>query len=115
MTAAAPVSVLTVSFLVSLGLVVCTAVTLPPVWILLALLGRDPWPPPGWALALAACTVAPITAFATLCSFLCNLSCRCVGGVELTLAEDARATAAPDADEQALPPEPAEQAAPSGP
>ncbi|MFF8596232.1 DUF3566 domain-containing protein [Streptomyces sp. NPDC015220] len=82
-----PWSVLAASFLVSLGLVVCAGVTLPPVWILLVALGRDPWPPPSWGLVLATVTVVLVTMFTTLCAFFYNLIARCVGGVELTLAE----------------------------
>ncbi|MGV9347158.1 DUF3566 domain-containing protein [Streptomyces spiralis] len=110
MARADPVSVLAVSSLVSLGLAVCTAVTLPPVWVLLALLGRDPWPSPGWALALGICAVVLTTTSATVCSLLYNVSCRCAGGIELTLAEDVPAAAAP-----APKPEPAEQGARPGP
>ncbi|MGW0080072.1 DUF3566 domain-containing protein [Streptomyces sp. NPDC003393] len=87
-------SVLVASFLVSLGLALCAAVTLPPVWILLALLGRDPWPSPGWALGLGICAVVLTTASATLGGLLYNVSGRCAGGVELTLTEDAPAVAA---------------------
>ncbi|MEU0601021.1 DUF3566 domain-containing protein [Streptomyces sp. NPDC006393] len=112
MARADPASVLAVSSLVSLGLAVCAAVTLPPVWILLALLGRDPWPSPGWALALGICAVVLTTASATVCSLLYNVSCRCAGGVELTLAEDAPAAAAPARGPR---PEPAEQGARPGP
>ncbi|MFI2645788.1 DUF3566 domain-containing protein [Streptomyces sp. NPDC018610] len=101
-----PWSVLTVSFLVSTGLVVCTAVTLPPLWTVLGLLGRDPWPPPAWQLGLAVATVVPATLFTTLCAFCYNLSARCVGGVELTLAEGPPDTLLPDATAAGPPPGP---------
>jgi hypothetical protein len=75
------------TFLVAVGLALCAVVTLPPVWILMLVLGRDPWPPPGWIPVLAGVTIVPLTAFTTLCTVLHNVLTRWFGGVELTLAE----------------------------
>ncbi|MEU6405862.1 hypothetical protein [Streptomyces sp. NPDC046985] len=94
--AAAPGTVLAASFLVSAGLVVCAAVTMPPVWILLAVLGEDPWPPASWVLGLAVCAVVAFSVFAALCGLFYNLISRWLGSIRLTLAEEAPAATGPE-------------------
>ncbi|WP_345668501.1 DUF3566 domain-containing protein, partial [Streptomyces similanensis] len=133
-----PMSVLMTSFLLAAGLVVCAAVTLPPLWIVLTLLDQDVLLPPLWQLGLAIVGVVLFTVFATVCALCFNLSARCVGGIDLALAEalpdtrlpdrhpDPDTDHAPDPDpdpdpdpepgpEQDPGPEPATAAAPSGP
>ncbi|GAB1325822.1 DUF3566 domain-containing protein [Streptomyces sennicomposti] len=111
-----PMSVLMTSFLVSTGLMVCAAVTMPPLWIVLTLLGEELWLPPLWQLALGIVAVMAVTVFATLCALCYNLSARCVGGVRVALAEALPDTAPPEPDEGRGPePEPATAGAPTGP
>ncbi|MGW4275744.1 DUF3566 domain-containing protein [Streptomyces seoulensis] len=129
-----PMSVLMTSFLLAAGLVVCAAVTLPPLWIVLTLLDQDVLLPPLWQLGLAIVGVVLFTVFATVCALCFNLSARCVGGIDLALAEalpdtrlpDRHPDPDPDTDpdpgpgpdpgpEQDPGPEPATAAAPSGP
>lgn len=127
-----PMSVLMTSFLLAAGLVVCAAVTLPPLWIVLTLLDQDVLLPPLWQLGLAIIGVVLFTVFATVCALCFNLSARCVGGIDLALAEALPDTRLPDrhpdpdtdpdpdpdpepGPEQDPGPEPATAAAPSGP
>ncbi|MEV7128340.1 DUF3566 domain-containing protein [Streptomyces sp. NPDC093260] len=110
-----PMSVLMTSFLVSTGLMVCAAVTMPPLWIVLTLLGEELWLPPLWQLALGIVAVLAVTVFATLCALCYNLSARCGGGVRVALAEALPDTAPPEPGEDRDPePEPA-TAGPTGP
>ncbi|MCE7553228.1 hypothetical protein [Streptomyces thermodiastaticus] len=97
-------SVLTVSFAATLGMLVCVAVTLPPLWALQGLLHKELWPSPEWVPPLATCAVVAVPVAATLCAALFNLTSRCGGGLVLTLAGDAMAPAAAadrDADDGA--------------
>ncbi|MGW4350415.1 DUF3566 domain-containing protein, partial [Streptomyces sp. NPDC004690] len=111
-----PMSVLMTSFLVSTGLLVCAAVTMPPLWIVLTLLGEELWLPPLWQLALGIVAVVAVTVFATLCALCYNLSARCVGGVRVALAEALPDTTPPEPDADRDPdPEPATAGAPPGP
>ncbi|MEV8070691.1 DUF3566 domain-containing protein [Streptomyces sp. NPDC085995] len=111
-----PMSVLMTSFLVSTGLLVCAAVTMPPLWIVLTLLGEELWLPPLWQLALGIVAVVAVTVFATLCALCYNLSARCVGGVRVALAEALPDTTPPEPDaDRGSDPEPATAGAPPGP
>ncbi|MEU2881140.1 DUF3566 domain-containing protein, partial [Streptomyces sp. NPDC007070] len=111
-----PMSVLMTSFLVSTGLLVCAAVTMPPLWIVLTLLGEELWLPPLWQLALGIVAVVAVTVFATLCALCYNLSARCVGGVRVALAEALPDTTPPEPDADRGPdPEPATAGAPPAP
>nr|BFD80960.1 hypothetical protein StreXyl84_03610 [Streptomyces sp. Xyl84] len=92
MDTAEPWTLMVSSFLLSVGLVLCAAVTMPPVWILLRLLGQDPWPSASWLAVCAVGTVVLVTAFTTLCTFLYNVVARCAGGVEVCLDEELRET-----------------------
>ncbi|WP_159393133.1 DUF3566 domain-containing protein [Streptomyces sp. SAT1] len=104
---AEPWTLMVAGFLLSLGLIVCAAVTMPPVWILLRLLGQDPWPPAEGLAVLAIVTIVFVTAFTALCTFLYNVVARCAGGLAVTLTEDTPAAAAPESG-------PPEAEAPSG-
>ncbi|MEV5428213.1 DUF3566 domain-containing protein [Streptomyces sp. NPDC052701] len=88
-----PWSVMTVTFLVSLALGVCVIVTVAVLWTLLSAIGQDPWPSLGWMLVITAAVtvleVVLVTVLATLGAFAYNLSAGFIGGVELTLAQDA--------------------------
>ncbi|MYX45215.1 hypothetical protein GTW59_29780, partial [Streptomyces sp. SID89] len=111
-----PMSVLMTSFLVSTGLLVCAAVTMPPLWIVLTLLGEELWLPPLWQLALGIVAVVAVTVFATLCALCYNLSARCVGGVRVALAEALPDTTPPEPDADRGPdPQPATAGAPPAP
>ncbi|MFF0459768.1 hypothetical protein [Streptomyces mexicanus] len=88
MTGTGTWSVLTTSFVATLGMVVCLAVTLPPLWALQSLLRKEPWPSPAWVPPLATCAVVVIPLFATLCAFLFTITSRCSGGLALILTGD---------------------------
>jgi hypothetical protein len=100
MTGTGTWSVLTASFAATLGMVVCLAVTLPPLWALQSLLRKELWPSPAWVPPLASCAVVVVPLFATVCAFLFNITSRCSGGLALTLTGDTP-TAAPARDREA--------------
>ncbi|GHA75355.1 MULTISPECIES: hypothetical protein [Streptomyces] len=93
-------SVLAVSFAATLGMLICVAVTLPPLWALQGLLHKELWPSPEWVPPLATCAVVAVPVAATLCAALFNLTSRCSGGLVLTLTGDT-ATPAPFVDQDA--------------
>nr|WP_267887602.1 DUF3566 domain-containing protein [Streptomyces sp. TP-A0356] len=100
-----PWSVMTTSFLVSLGLGLCMIVTVVVLWPVLSVItaispiGTVPRLPLGWTLLVAAhiavVQVALTTALATLCAFVYNLLADLARGVELTVDEEDQRLPAP--------------------
>ncbi|MFK4144925.1 hypothetical protein [Streptomyces sp. NPDC004065] len=96
---AGPASAFKVGGLMALAFGVCLTAVVSVVWILLWLLGEDPWPPLGWGLVLAVPVVlleaVAGAVVAGLGATLFTLLARRFGGLRLTLADAPADTATP--------------------